>query len=393
MSRLLTGGAVDTAIDEQEPEGAASSGAILEGTAPAVGVLALLNHPATTLKVLDDDVPLDKRAAENLIARRNGADGIGGNADDKRYLSIAEVDAVAFVGPAALDALTKYAELADWVPTGDDLLGAWDDVPFTAAQAEATLVLANTASRDVLDHDVPLDVRAVDAIVAARPIESILELSGLYYVGASALLHLRDFDAPKPVGTAGSDCAIQADCNAGLLCTGRPSDEDPAPKIGKCVDTSDVPGEDLPCNATTPCGAGLVCMGTSVPWTNGNGWCRAEWMSGTFRSTTAMPIAEGSAATTSSVVVYGLATVPEDVLLTLDIDHPRPQDLVVTIRQPSSAETLVFNHVANPEIRVPVLGEYDSYVNGTWECEIRDTVTGQTGGLRGFQLEVNSRWD
>ena len=59
-------------------------------------MLALVNDVATTFELLDDTVGLDRRAAENIIAARP-------------FATIAQLDAVAYVGPSALDKLAEYA--------------------------------------------------------------------------------------------------------------------------------------------------------------------------------------------------------------------------------------------------------------------------------------------
>lgn len=63
-----------------------------------------------TRDVLDHDVGLDRRAADGIVLRRDGADGVAGTADDAPFATIAELDAVPYVGPAALDALLAWAE-------------------------------------------------------------------------------------------------------------------------------------------------------------------------------------------------------------------------------------------------------------------------------------------
>lgn len=373
---------------ESQPD--AHAHAIVEGTAPAAGVLAMLNHPATTVAALDEDAALDVRAARNLIAHRDGGDAQPGTGDDRSFDTIAEVDAIEYVGPSALAKLEAFAAAGSWIPEGTDVLGTWDEVTFSVVQAEETVALANGASVEMLDVEVALDRRAVDAIVAARPLDTVLALSELYYVGPSALLKMRDWTDTADPGAAGSDCSATTDCDAGLVCRGIPFDG--APAIGKCVSDEPIAGDGEECSAADPCGSGLVCAGTTIY--GGAGFCRPSWMEGVFTSRLEMPIAEG-AATASEVVVYGLASVPEDVVLTLEIDHPRPEDLVVTVRAPNSSEDVVWNHVADPQATLPVGWgvERDSHVNGTWTCEVRDTVTGETGFLRGFSLRVNSRWD
>jgi hypothetical protein len=65
-------------------------------------------------------------------------------------------------------------------------------VAFTVEQAQATLALANLLSQDELDYEMALHSIAAESIAIAQPIESVDELSRLYYVGASALSRLKD---------------------------------------------------------------------------------------------------------------------------------------------------------------------------------------------------------
>ncbi len=180
-----------------------------DGSPEAIGLLAFLNDTTTTLAVLDDQVPLERRAALYLIAHRNGRDGLLGTRDDDLYGTYAEVDAVAYVGTAALAALEAYVGARGWIPTGSDTLGTWDGVAFTADEAEAVLDLVNDATAGELDNDVPLDGRAVNSIVAARPIATILDLSNLYYVGGTTLNLLKAYTShcSLTVATATDDDA------------------------------------------------------------------------------------------------------------------------------------------------------------------------------------------
>jgi hypothetical protein len=162
-----------------------------EGTPEGVAVLALLNDESTTFDVLDNLVPLDRRAAGNLIAHRDGGDRLWGTTDDDVFSNIDEVDRVRFVGPKSLDRLVVYASRTGWVPGGDDLLGVYDGVAFSVEQADATLELVNVLSVEALDDDLALNSRAVDSIINARPIDTVDSLSRLYYVGGSALRTLK----------------------------------------------------------------------------------------------------------------------------------------------------------------------------------------------------------
>lgn len=187
-------------IVSQEATSTASS-AIIDGTPEAVGVLDLVNDASTDLTVLDIDARLDKRAAVGLLHRRNGPDGIAASSDDELFTSIGEVDDVRWVGPSALGKLKAYAQNHGFVPEGKDLLGTYDGVSFSVDEALATVALANTESETALDDGLALDARAVQSILAARPIATAMQLSTLYFVGASALNKLKNganVNAPPP---------------------------------------------------------------------------------------------------------------------------------------------------------------------------------------------------
>lgn len=147
-----------------------------EGTPEAAGVLAMVNDPSTTLTVLDEQVPLERRAAENIIAHRDGPDG--------PFDTIAKLDGVSRVGDAALEALLDYAVANGWVNV--DIAGTWDGETFTHAEVALILEVANDETEIHLDFKARLDSRAVDSILAARPID-MDELASLYWVGGSAL--------------------------------------------------------------------------------------------------------------------------------------------------------------------------------------------------------------
>lgn len=46
-------------------------------------VLELVNHPGTDRALLDGQVGLDRRAAEGIVAHREGLDGVSPSADDE----------------------------------------------------------------------------------------------------------------------------------------------------------------------------------------------------------------------------------------------------------------------------------------------------------------------
>ena len=84
--------------------------------------LALANDHAVGQAALDDDVQLDSRAAKNIVEHRNGVDGLAGTADDRTFMSIADLDAISYVGDGALARMRDYAVAhgyLDAVPSAD----------------------------------------------------------------------------------------------------------------------------------------------------------------------------------------------------------------------------------------------------------------------------------
>lgn len=191
---ILTGCAIGAPeTHDDDPMLDTGTAALLEGTPESISVLLFVNDPSTTYQLLDKTVRLDKRAAEAIIRHRNGHDGYHLTHDDDPIDTLHELDSLHYVGPHAIGLMVDYLWAETLVPTGDDPLGAWDDVEFTVDEAELTLALANQAPYDRLDTTIGLDSRAADAIVAARPIHSILELSQLYWMGTHGLGLLKNY--------------------------------------------------------------------------------------------------------------------------------------------------------------------------------------------------------
>ena len=259
-----------------------------ESTPEAFGVLALLNDANTTLDILDDNAALDSRAARSLIAHRNGPDRTYLTADDNRFDSMAEVDDQYYVGRGAIKRLERYAAQAGYVPGGSDIVGTWEKITFTMDEVTDTLALVNDASEGELDDDVGLNSRAVAGILDARPIATMNELADAHYVGRSAMKSLLAYVIENALSDSGESCDTSDDCKEGLVCLGE-----------------------------LAYGTGLFCVD--------------DTMYGTFSYDSSVAIPDNGSTLTTSVNVSGLATVPVDVVLTLDIDHPRPSDLVVTI--------------------------------------------------------------
>jgi len=193
LSALLAGGCVDDGLEAAE--------LAVAGTPDELAVLRFLNDDSTTFAVLDTQVKLDRRAAQNLVAHRDGGDP---------FDSIDEVDAIAYVGPTPLQKLVDFARAGDWV-RDDELFGTFDGVDFTMAEARAAIALVNTASAATLKDGVRLDARAVRSILDARPVLTMTELAGLYYVGTAMMTRLR---AHVATPTSCDDAALVAGLHA-----------------------------------------------------------------------------------------------------------------------------------------------------------------------------------
>ncbi len=362
----------------------------LEGTREGYGVLRLLNDgEGSDFVFLDDVVALDRRAATNLVAHRDGADGVFGTADDDLFDTIEEVDAVSWVGPSALETLSEFARLNDYLPGDDERLGRFDDVDFTYAEAERVLDFENVASEDEL-RGASVPSRAVTSIVEARPVATIAVLADLYWVGTRTLEHLLAAVA-QPAG--GEVCMSNDECGAGLRCVGRPWGHD----YGKCRDVSHREGFQDICALDADCGDGLICIAQTV---YGDGYCAHDWMRDSFTvgGVGSIPAVAMTEPTAHPVLVFGQATVPEDVIVDVDITHSDPSSLWIGLQPPTGQEPVTLWDGATMTGPLPARfidrAVYrDDSVNGEWALLVQNVAGRGEGELRGFTLTVTSRWD
>lgn len=362
--------------------------ALADGTPEAIGVLALVNDPATTFEVLDDDVNLDSRAAQSITDYRAGEDGLyeGGTNDDRIFIQIAQVDDRYYVGAVALTRLVDYAMAEDYVPQGGDLLGTWDDVAFTVDEAEGALSWVNDSTAAALDAK--LDSRAVDSIVAARPLVSVQQLSVLYYVGPSAMLTIREEGrtVDEPIA-----CLTDAECPGILQCVGKP-DED---GLQRCLASQDIPGQYESCTGLGQCQADLVCSGFTIGTT---GECRPAWMADDWSSEPQAALPPIGATADFTVDVQGLASVPEDIVVTVVLDGADPAGLRLVLADPQGTQSHLWDGPAAAGAPMPteLLAldgiSRDDNVNGIWTLQV-ENVGSPGGTLELWNLYVSSRYD
>lgn len=405
--------------------------------AEAQRVLDLVNYPGVDRAALDTAVGLDARAASAIDDYRAGADARFPSVDDQYFDHIVELDDVPFVGDAAFRKLAAYAQ-GHPAPAAEHHEG----VAFKGWQAEIVVWGANTVPVGVLNG--LLDNRAAANIMAARPFADLAELAAVPLVGGNALGAMRGQGATwwrARVHQSGSSLAGTFDGvtfdeptaqqaleianthsreqmvaegvygnGASAIVGNRPYTSLAAVAAVSGVGTSTMQGlhayatallaapasgttpENGECTAAEDCAAGLVCAGTTF---YDVGHCRPSWMAGTFADTQDVAIPDNGTPIQRTIEVSGLASVVEDLIVHLDIDHPRKQDLYIVLFQPSSAESLIWDVDSSGVARVVVGGnlERDSNVNGTWTLQVTDYVGGSAGTLRGWALEITSRLD
>ena len=82
-----------------------------DGTPEGIALLDFLNSESCTQDLLDYEVPLDRRAAGNIIAHRDGGDRLFGTSDDDLYNNITELDDVRWVGSRTINRMRLIVRL------------------------------------------------------------------------------------------------------------------------------------------------------------------------------------------------------------------------------------------------------------------------------------------
>jgi hypothetical protein len=201
VSMLLAAALIGCAHTRPAAPVAAPFGPLVEGSDSAHGLLDFVNDHGHEQELLDRVIGLDSRAAQSITNHRLGPDADLGTEDDAYFLTLAELDDAAFVGPASMEKLAGYAAAQGYMHRHERVVGSFEGVSFTFVEAERTLALVNDASVRVLDEHVSLDSRAVRSITQARPLRSLEQLSELYYVGPAALARLKGHAVNRTVAS------------------------------------------------------------------------------------------------------------------------------------------------------------------------------------------------
>lgn len=167
-----------------DPEAAPSQYAAALSETDAAAILDLVNYPGTTLDVLDDAVGLDARAAQGIVAARDGADGVSPSADDVPFADIDALDAIPYVGDSAFAKLDAYAA-AHPAPAGETVEG----VAFAGWESQSVVYGVDHAT--LAELEALLDDRAAQALFSDRPFATVTAMGPESYVGPAALEQLR----------------------------------------------------------------------------------------------------------------------------------------------------------------------------------------------------------
>ncbi|MBP8811613.1 MAG: hypothetical protein KBG48_34675 [Kofleriaceae bacterium] len=341
--------------------------------AEAAAIVAAAN--GASLAELDDDAGLDARAARGLVERRPHAD-------------LAAVAAVPYVATAALERLRR------WAPT-------W------SAPTEVTCHPGLRAGmRACVEAQVADGASLADAELACGDAEALGPVFDAVCAGPLGApfcgLPFETFytvHVPPCVAALADElaglCVGDADCGgAPRRCWGTVNDG--STQLGVCQDLRSVPGQGDPCSATRACGAGLVCAGLSL-WPDGI--CVSAWMTGSFTMDVPQVIAASAGATaTAAVIVHGLATVPLDVWVDLDVRGVDPRRLRVWLENPQGQRASLWDGATDggtiPARLLPRPGvAHDEYVNGAWRVGVETTAAGTAGTLHAVTVHVTSQWD
>lgn len=148
--------------------------------------LDFLNDPTTDLRILDHEVGVNRRGARNLIAHRNGPDGVYPSYDDNPFQTLAEIESVRYVGPVSVQLIVDFARQR-MVQPGVMVEG----ILFSEEEEAAVLWGLAQASVEELTYELGVHRRAADALIANGPYASIVEVAGIEHVGHATLLSLR----------------------------------------------------------------------------------------------------------------------------------------------------------------------------------------------------------
>lgn len=171
---------VEDGVNDAFPSGKADGG-IDEGSPEAAGVLRLVNDTAETATTLSSGAHVTKRVATNITKHRDGASA--GAADDDPFDTLAELDAIPYVGPSTLNALLARAKALGYVSSASSFDAVFSPKPAASSHNVRIAQLIRTAqhSLDIAIYsysDANIAAALADRVAAGVDIRFIFETAG-----------------------------------------------------------------------------------------------------------------------------------------------------------------------------------------------------------------------
>lgn len=174
---------VEAEVEDGENDGFPSGkadGGLDEGSAEALGVLALVNDGTLTAPKLKAAAGITTRVSTNIVKHRDGADSAVGTTDDDLFDTLAELDAIPYVGPATLNALLEAARDRGLVGGASriEVLFSPQPVEATHMVKVASMIRAATTSVDIAMYsysDAKIGAALADAVARGVKVRFLFE--------------------------------------------------------------------------------------------------------------------------------------------------------------------------------------------------------------------------
>lgn len=219
------------------------------------------------------------------------------------------------------------------------------------------------------------------------------------------------FTCGPTIGPRWAQCSGNDDCAEGLSCQGL-ADLPGVGRVGKCVqgdlggDSGRLDGDCGPDSDACPFESGLVCSGLgATPADDAVGFCRSIWATTLLRDDAITSI-EDNGTTDRTVHANGLASVPEDAILELGIEHEDFSQIRIEMDDAGGEDFVVIfdGNDANDLASLPATSGFvtlvrnvphsgDDEVNGAWTLRVIDRAAGAEGAIIDWSLRLSSRFD
>ena len=306
--------------------------------------------------------------------------------DGRFYPTVNKLAAVNGVTSFVLNLLKS--EVNEVCPPQPAQGGSYDGQSFTNAEADLTLKAANKASFKSLMKVANIYTTNTQNMFKARQMCSMNALAQVSGVNFHVLRLLKNF-VNREAGT----CYVNEECTTGNVCRGIPHDG--ILSTGKCVPFANIAGDGNSCSATVACPTGTVCTRLTL---GAQGFCRPTWMVGDFETPYYLRNINVATTTETFFPISGLATVPEDIVLSMDASAvTNAQDLKIVLSDPNGSTATYWDGSVNTG-SIPASAvmqgsiSRDDTINGQWTVTFTNTGSA-SGTVKDFSLHLTSRFD